>query len=807
MAFAAWISGALSLSAASVDAREYARHSFSNETLTVHTTDGSMHFTFYPGASVEMVFHPDNEAPRLPSYALGQPSGDVSVTVRETDESIHAQTSDGLEVEIRKSPCRIAYLYKKRPLIEEKEGFADLGERKGFRFRVGEKEVFYGGGSRALGRMDRRGELLELYNRASYGYEYQARSMYYSMPAVVSSRKYMLVFDNSARGNLDIDSSGDGTLQFDAVGGRMAYLLIAADSWTELSARIADTTGHQPMLPRWALGTISSRMGYHTQEEVLSVVDGYIADDIPLDAIVLDLFWFGASIFGNMGNLDWDRSVFPEPEAMMADLRQKGVKTILITEPLICRDSSNWMDAVEKNVLATDAQGHPQTFAAFFGEAGLIDIFNPAARQWFWNFYRRHTASGVAGWWGDLGEPETHPDEICHAHGRGEELHNVYGHEWARLVHEGFRKDFPEQRHFNLMRAGFVGTQRYGILPWSGDVSRTWGGLKPQIELSLQMGLQGVAYMHSDLGGFTGSNRDPELYIRWMQYGVFQPIFRPHGHEEIAPEPIFWDETTKGIVRRYIELRYQLLPYNYTLMFENATSGLPLMRPLMFADDRPEMGHVLDAYLWGDALLISPVTEPGVKQQKVPLPSGTAWYDWWTGNRHEGGQTITVPITLENIPVFIKAGAFVPTISTIRHTGQYDPSIITVRMYADPTVKSSSGQMYDDDGKTPEAYTNKNHELLTFRSEWTGDQRLALFVEGVRHEYTGRPTRRTFQFTVHALPNKPETITVDGKEITIIETLYNEDSKQSATWNSQAEQLTIPLVWDGASRTINIEMP
>ena len=215
--------------------------------------------------------------------------------------------------------------------------------------------------------MNRRGERFDLYNSACYGYETNARLMYYSMPAVVSSRKYMLAFDNGARGRMDLDSSGDGLLRFDAVGGRRAYLLIAGDSWTGLAAHVADMTGHQPMLPRWAMGNIASRMAYHTQAEVETVVARYRVEDIPLDAIVLDLFWFGPSIFGTMGDLDWDRRAFPEPVAMMERLARDGVRTILITEPLVLKASKNWADAVAHKALATDADGNPQTFTSFFG--------------------------------------------------------------------------------------------------------------------------------------------------------------------------------------------------------------------------------------------------------------------------------------------------------------------------------------------------------------------------------------------------------------------------------------------------------
>jgi oligosaccharide 4-alpha-D-glucosyltransferase len=762
--------------------RALLNHTFDNGQLQLELSDGTLTLTLFSENALEAVFHPTTGASPAPSYALGAAPQPVAAALAETPDGLSLATG-GLTVEIRRSPFQIAYRLKSAPLVAE-DGVVE----NGFRFRLEPGEKLFGGGSRALGRMDRRGEKLELYNSASYAYEETARLMYYSMPAVVSSKKYMLVFDNVARGTLDLDSAGDGFLRFAAVGGRQAYLLIAGDTWPDLCNHIAATTGRQPLLPRWALGHIASRMGYHSQAEVEAVVAAHRRDRIPLDAVVLDLFWFGQSIFGNMGNLDWDRTTFPEPERLLAELAAQGIQTILITEPLILTESRNWAGAVEHRVLATDAEGRPQTFASFFGEAGLIDMFSPAAREWFWSFYKKHTAAGVAGWWGDLGEPETHPDDIRHAAGRGEELHNAFGHEWAGLVAAGFRRDFPDRRLFNLMRAGFVGTQRHGILPWSGDVNRTWGGLRPQVELSLQMGLQGVAWMHSDLGGFAGANRDPELYVRWLQYGVFQPVYRPHGHEDVPPEPVFWDENTKDLARRAIELRYRLLPYNYTLMYENAAAGLPLMRPLMFLDDRPDMLDRLDAYLWGDAFLVAPVTDPGATVRAVPLPAGPAWFDFATGARHAGGQTLAVPLVPERIPVFVRAGAFIPMTAPIANTAEYDPAHLEIHFYADESAPESRGQLYDDDGRSPGALADRQYELLRFRSARTGNA-LDLYVAGERHDYPGRPPARTLRFVIHGLAAQPARVAIDGQDT-------------AAAW--QDGLLAFDLLWNGTPRAIRI---
>lgn len=769
--------------------------SFQDGVLQLPQSNGMLTLTIYSPHAAEVVWEPTSGPPNPPRVAIAATPIPTPCTVTETESELHLVT-EGLEIRVRQNPLQLRFSHQGRLLLDSSGDGLPQGPEPHFRFHLQDGEKLFGAGSRVLGKMDRRGERLDLYNSASYAYSDEARLMYYSMPAVVSSRKYMLAFDNGARGFLDVDSRGTRELEFGAVGGRRAYVIVAGTDWRHLADQVARLTGRQPLLPRWALGHIASRMGYHSQEEVESVVAQHRAANIPLDAIVLDLFWFGSSIFGNMGNLDWDLTHFPQPIAMMDRLREQGVQTILITEPLMLKESRNWQAAVDHHVLATDHAGGPYTFASFFGEAALIDVFKPEARSWFWSFYRRHTQSGVAGWWGDLGEPETHPDDIQHSNGRGVDVHNLYGHAWAGLVYEGFRKDVPQRRPFILMRSGFVGTQRYGIVPWSGDVQRSWGGLKAQVELSLQMGLQGIGYMHSDLGGFVGDVRDPELYQRWLQFGVFQPIYRPHGHERVPSEPIFWDDETQRIVRRSIQWRYQLLPYNYTLMFENATTGLPLMRPLMYADDRPEMQDELGAYLWGDAFLVAPIVEPGARTRSVPLPGNAVWFDAITGTRYQGGQTISVPVQREHIPFFIRGGTFVAMAKAKPHTGLYDGHELFLHYYADRTATSSTGQCYDDDGVSFDSYTNGRYELLQFRAELRTNDLLEIVISGERHEYPGRPDQRMLHVVIHGLAGPPQKLLLDEQQMDV-----------AAVWNVKTRLLTVPVTWSGAARTLRLFRP
>jgi alpha-glucosidase (family GH31 glycosyl hydrolase) len=197
---------------------------------------------------------------------------------------------------------------------------------------------------------------------------------------------------------------------------------------------------------------------------------------------------------------------------MMASLKKQQVRTVLITEPFILTSSGRWEEAKQNAILATGKDGKPYEYDFYFGHTGLIDITKPAARDWFWQRYAELKTLGADGWWGDLGEPEVHPDDIRHAGGSAAEVHNIYGHEWAKLIAEKSARFYPKERPFILMRAGYSGSQRFGMIPWSGDVNRSWGGLRSQPEIALQMGMQGMAYMHSDLGGFAGAVDDDELY-------------------------------------------------------------------------------------------------------------------------------------------------------------------------------------------------------------------------------------------------------------------------------------------------------
>jgi len=802
----------------------YLSHHLKEQSLVIHTTLGQLTLSAYSDNAIETTYQYENKlnnAAFLPSFAIKERAQKQGFSVRET--SLQLLLSAGkLNAVINKSPFNISYYYGEKLLVSEEAGFftgTTLEDKtqhqiQGFRFKLSDNEKLLGGGERVLG-MDRRGHRLPLYNRAHYGYETQSNQMNFSLPAVFSSNKYILLFDNSAKGWMDLGKSEVNIMQFSAVSGRMSYLVFAGNTYPELINNYVDVTGKQPMPPRWALGNYASRFGYRSEQEVRATVNKFIDLDFPLDAIILDLYWFGKDIKGHMGNLAWDKAAFPTPTKMISDLKAQGVNTILITEPFVLTTSKKWADAEQSQALAKNADGTPKRFDFYFGNTGLIDIFSDKGKNWFNNIYKTLYQQGVTGWWGDLGEPEVHPSDTLHTLSdgsvvNGDAIHNVYGHQWAKMVFENQLSLAPNKRPFILMRSGFAGSQRYGMIPWTGDVSRSWGGLKPQVELSLQMGLLGIGYTHSDLGGFAGGETfDKEMYIRWLQYGVFQPIYRPHAQDNIAPEVVFHDKDTQDILRKFIKLRYNLLPYNYTLAYQNSTTGMPLMRPLFFAyalEDQFNL-NVMDnasSYLWGDAFLVTPVVDAGVTSVSIPLPKGV-WFDFFTEKKYQGGQTISLATNLETLPVLVRAGAFIPMVNDMQSTKNYDSSKLTLHYYADESVNSSTGQMYEDDGQSFQSLSQNQYEILHFTAKQnkqnSGADNIIFTFNRTGNGYPEMPVKRQISLVIHHWLNPPKNISLAGK----IMKVGSNTTASDVYWDKTKNTLTVRFTWQHQPLTLSIE--
>jgi alpha-glucosidase (family GH31 glycosyl hydrolase) len=757
--------------------RQFLGFTSTPETIRIKTNEGQYEISAYNQLTIETSFIPNNEQKNAVSHAVVQAVKSDVLSASDAGNKLIISTSK-MRVEITKSPFQISYFIGDKLLSSEKIGYTKIENGEAIEFNLTPDEIVYGGGARALG-MNRRGNRLALYNKAHYGYENKSELMNYTLPIVFSSEKYLIHFDNAPIGTLDLDSKHNNTLVYETIGGRKTYQIIAGENWEEIIENYTALTGRQPLPPRWALGNFASRFGYHSEQEVRTVVDKFQKDSIPLDAVILDLYWFGKEIQGTMGNLEFYKDSFPTPQKMINDFAANNIKTVLITEPFVLTTSKKWQEAVDKKLLAIDSLGNPFVYNFYFGNTGLLDIYSAQTKSWFWDIYFNLTKMGVKGFWGDLGEPEVHPSALRHATGTADELHNVYGHDWAKLIHEGYQTNLPKERPFILMRAGAAGSQRFGMIPWSGDVNRSWGGLKVQPEISLQMGLQGIAYMHSDLGGFAGDIDDRMLYIRWLQYGVFQPIFRPHAQESVPSEVVFKDDETKQIVKKAIQLRYKLLPYNYTIAFENSQLGHPLMRPLFYEEPSNQaLYENSTTYLWGKDILVSPVLSNDEQVQTVYFPSTADWVDFYTDSIIKGGTNANIQLTIDYIPTYIRAGAFIPMAEKMKATEDYGTSNIDIHFYYSETLNNSSGQLYEDDGITPNNFDSKRYRLLKMNFQKNGNTSKIEF--NMVNDSDKINSKKTYNLIIHGMKKAPKKVLFDKK-------------KRNFTYNSKMKTLTIPL--------------
>ena len=742
--------------------RKYLSHFLLGQNLKILTDKGLVEILPYTDEIIEVRHHKNSIGENAKSEAVILKPDYVFTQFEDAEDFLKFSTNE-ISITVNKNPFYLSFSNEDGILLEEEKGFFKREENNGLRFKIAENEKLYGLGERANS-FNLTGSKYNLYNRPKYGYEIGAKNLNYSVPLLVSSKKYLLLFDNYQKGYADLGETENNIVEWGAIGGLMKYFVVTGKDYKKILNNYGKLTGTQPLPPLWALGNLQSRMGYRNQYETDSIVSLMQEKDFPLDAIILDFYWFGDSIMGTMGRLKWYKPNWPEPEKMITNFKEKGVKTILITEPYILDSLENFKITDKLRLLATDSLGNSYVNKGFyFGYGALIDIFKPQAQDWFWQQYQKQISIGVAGWWGDLGEPENHPADQLHVNGSADEVHNIYGHYWDKMLFEKYRENYPNTRLFNLNRSGFAGSQRYSVYPWTGDVSRSWGGLKAQVPLMLQMSLSGLPFIHSDAGGFAQGTKNEELYTRWLQMACFSPILRPHG-SDIPSEAVYFNDTTQRIVRSFMKLRYSLLPYIYSTAARSHIEGYPIVRPLFF--EFPEDGETYgigDQYMFGELILVKPIVTPGQESTKIYLPAGSDWYNFWTYEKFNGGQWITMDVSLETIPVFVKSGSFIPMTIAVSSTDNYSTENLMIKYFAGDYSGFNKKFMYEDDGKT--FGTFENGDYMEFYSNLNLENEglnLNIFTKG---KYPGMPQKRNIELKIIGLKaiNKIYKLEDDGK--------------------------------------------
>lgn len=627
--------------------------------------------------------------------------------------------------------------------------------------------VFYGAGERGHS-FKLNGDTLVMYNRQNYGYtegDPRINQMNITIPYFVSTDGYGVLFDDYAAASLVL--SDPITYTSEASAPVSYYFVYGGGSLADVTEQFMALTGHQELPPFYALGYITSKYGYRTADETRGVIDTLKTQGYPVDGVVLDLYWYGQET--DMGRLEWNPEQWGDHKKMLADLKDQGVNTIIISQPYINKIGAidNYNELASKGLLTKNAKGEINDVTTWVGEAGMFDVANPDTRRWLRERYRTLTDEGVTGWWGDLGEPEVHPESIVHHNGEtARQYHNVYGNVWSSIIYDLFKDEYPDNRLMTLMRGGTTGLQRYSVFPWSTDVSRSWGGLQPQVKIMLNSGLSGLGYMSHDVGGFAIDEEnptDPELYLRWLQLGVFSPVLRTHAQK--FAEPYHYPEYASTF-RDLVKMRYRWLPYNYTLAYENASKGYPLVRPLNFmTPSDTTVNGITDEYLWGDEVLVAPVLTQGAKSRRVVLPAGI-WIDYNDPKMdYRGPSTIDYKLdSMEVIPLFVRAGAFIPQAPyAMENTGDYDPSCYEVLYYPRENGESSY-TMYEDDRTSTTSLAAGEYQLVEFSGNVT-DTAITVTVD-VNGTYAGAPESKEITLVLPGITlGSFKNIAVDGKEV------------------------------------------
>lgn len=729
------------------------------------TTDrGSITITPYSDSIIEVLprLSTNNLSPKSSASVVMQPSAKFSVSDMPKSININLKT---LTISIDKSTALVSFNEGYKTLLSEQASMVEVGKYKIYSFFNPGSDSFYGGGERGQS-VDLRGDTLIMYNKQNYGYVKGNRTsqMNITMPYYLSSKGYGVFFDDYSVSKLIL---GRPIKYVSSLKNPIPYFFILGNP-NNMGATVKNFTqlvGRQDIAPFWTLGYITSKYGYKTQDETIAVVDTLKSNSYPLDGIVLDLYWYGKET--DMGRFDWNPEQWPNPEKMIDELNSKDVHLVTISQPYLNKIGAidNYNMAAEKGMLGTDGKGKVVDVTTWVGDAGMLDVSNPATRNWMWKQYKRSLNQGVSGLWGDLGEPEVHPSNMYHSTGEtAEEYHNRYGNDWSAIIYNGIKKEFPNMRPMLLMRGGTAGLQRYSVFPWSTDVSRSWGGLQAQIPIMINSSLSGLGYMSHDVGGFAvnpENSTDAELYARWLELGLFTPVLRTHSTVNAEPyHYVGYQDLFKNIINE----RYRWLPYNYTLAYYNAITGAPFVRPMnYFEPQNKALSNIDDQYFWGDEVIIAPVITQGATSRKVVLPKGL-WYDYNNPrNTYEGPTTIDYQTPISTIPIFVRAGSFIPFANyKMNSTEDYNPANLDVTYY--PSIGSSSYTMYEDDRHSPDAIQKKQYSTFQFKAD-NEKYNLKIIIDIEGKGYHGMPTSHMITF---AIPNvqQPKRIRIDGRTLT-----------------------------------------
>jgi alpha-glucosidase len=631
--------------------------------------------------------------------------------------------------------------------------------------KLRKNENFFGLGDKT-GHLNLLNTRRELWGTDCYGYGNDTDAVYKNIPFYMGLHKnvgYGVFFDNTFRTFFDFGKERKNACSFWAQGGEMRYYFINGPKLMDVCRRYTFLTGRPELPPKWALGYHQSKWSYYPESTVRNLAKEFRNRKIPCDVIHLDIDYMdGFRCF------TWDKKRFPNPKKMVSDLKAQGFKSIVIIDPGIKIDKkySVYNEGVKHGYFCNRGDGPLLKGSVWPGECHFPDFTNPKVRDWWATLYKGLIEDGIAGVWNDMNEPAIFEDGSFPFDARHDydghpcthrKVHNVYGSLMAQATCEGQKLYLDNKRAFTITRSAYAGVQRFASV-WTGDNLATWEHLKIANIQCQRLSASGISFAGSDVGGFIGSPNG-ELYTRWIQMAVFHPFFRTHSSGDNGDkEPWMFDEKYVNVVRTYIELRYQLLPYIYSTFWQYATDGSPMIRSLNLVDQSDSESYFREEeFLLGNNILVAPVSAEGISSKKVYLPKGK-WYNYWNDELIKGKQEIEANTPLDQMPIFIKAGAVIPFQPIMQYTDEFIFDELTLHIYAGTTEATS--YLYEDAGDGLD-YKNGEHSIkkvVTIKSP---------SAHIIRQEFKGNfvPTYKNYRGVFHGFGSNPKVILVDGEDV------------------------------------------
>ena len=641
-------------------------------------------------------------------------------------------------------------------------------------------ESYYGLGDKPV-HLNLKGKRFENWVTDSYAYGKGTDPIYKTIPFFTGlhhGKSYGIFFDNTFRSFFDFAQERKKVTSFWAQGGEMNYYFIYGPQMSDVVANYTDLTGKPHQLPPlWALGYHQCKWSYYPESKVKEVTAKFRELKIPCDAIYLDIDYMeGFRCF------TWNKEYFPDPKKMVKELADDGFKTVVIIDPgiKIDMDYAIFKEGLEKDYFCKRADGPYMKGKVWPGECYFPDFTKPEVREWWSGLFKELIEDiGVKGVWNDMNEPavmevpnKTFPNDVRHDYDGNpcshRKAHNIYGMQMARATYQGLKKFAYPKRPFVITRAAYSGTQRY-TSTWTGDNIATWEHLWIANVQAQRMAMSGFSFAGSDIGGFA-EQPEGELFARWIQLGVFHPFCRVHSsgdHGEQEPWT-FGDEIT-DIVRKFIELRYQLLPYLYTSFWQYLNDGTPMLKPLVLYDQEDIQTHYrTDEFIFGDKILVCPIVEANAKGRRMYIPRGK-WFNYWNDKIMDGGKEIWVDADIDSLPIFVKEGSIIPKYPIQQYVGEKKIDEIVLETYYKLGKEVST--LYDDahDGYD---YIKGRYSLRTFKLVGKKDELI------IQQHKSGKfiTEYKTFKLKLHGLPFKVSKIQIDNEEILFEKVKVNGDN-------------------------------